>query len=110
MVGRQGRSPTIFDVRREVGATLHKTIKRATTMRLLEAMLKWAGIAVAVGRLRAVGVPGGGPACAGGGFDTGPLNPPARSARYYTVPAAGGRLDRGRAMFCELPYEMMRNS
>ncbi len=37
-----------------------------------------------------------------GGFDTGPLNSPARSERYYTVPAAGGRLDRGRAMFCEL--------
>ncbi len=46
MVGLLPGRPTIFDVRREVGATLHKTTKRATTMRLLEAMLKWAGIAL----------------------------------------------------------------
>ena len=51
MVGLLPCSPTIFDVRREVGATLHETTKRATrpkraTMRLLEAVLKWAGIAL----------------------------------------------------------------
>jgi hypothetical protein len=38
-------SPTIPNVRREAGATSHKTTKRAT-MRLLEAVLKWAGIAL----------------------------------------------------------------
>jgi hypothetical protein len=38
-------SPTISNVRREVGATLDETTKRATS-RLLEAVLKWAGIAL----------------------------------------------------------------
>jgi hypothetical protein len=41
----KGGSPTISNVRREVGATLHKTTKR-DTMRLLEAVLKWAGMAL----------------------------------------------------------------
>jgi hypothetical protein len=38
-------SPTISNVQREVGATLHKTTKR-DTVRLLEAVLKWAGMAL----------------------------------------------------------------
>jgi hypothetical protein len=38
-------SPTISNVRREVGATLDEARKRAT-MRLLEAVLKGAGIAL----------------------------------------------------------------
>jgi len=38
-------SPTISNVRREVGATLDETRKRAT-MRLLEAVLKGLGIAL----------------------------------------------------------------
>ena len=51
MVGLLPGRPTIFDVRREVGAILHKATKLATrqkraTRRLLEAVLKWAGIAL----------------------------------------------------------------
>ena len=51
MVGLLPCSPTISNVRREVGAALHKTTKRATRpkrapRRLLEAVLKWAGIAL----------------------------------------------------------------
>ena len=38
-------SPTVSNARREVGATLHETRKRATR-RLLEAVLKGAGIAL----------------------------------------------------------------
>ena len=45
MVGLLPCCPTISNVRREVGATLHETRKRAT-MRLLEAVLKGAGIAL----------------------------------------------------------------
>ena len=51
MVGLLPCGPTIFDVRREVGATLHETTKRATrpkraTRRLLEAVLKGLGVAL----------------------------------------------------------------
>lgn len=42
MVGHPSCRPTIPSVRGEVGATLHETRKRAA-MRLLEAVLKWAG-------------------------------------------------------------------
>jgi hypothetical protein len=45
MVGLLPCSPTIPNVRREAGATLYETRKRATR-RLLEAVLKWAGIAL----------------------------------------------------------------
>ena len=38
-------SPTVSNARREVGATLHETRKRATRL-LLEAVIKWAGIAL----------------------------------------------------------------
>ena len=45
MVGLQPCSPTIPNIRREAGATLDETRKR-TTMRLLEVLLKGAGIAL----------------------------------------------------------------
>jgi len=45
MVGLLPCGPTVPNVRREAGATLHKTRKRATR-RLLEAALKGLGIAL----------------------------------------------------------------